>query len=68
MRGRHDLTDSDQAGARPNITNSATNVARALCNVQDIERTQRKACEEFFIDDFRCPISKIGSSVDRPPN
>ena len=65
------LLISDQPGARPALTNAAMNIARALCKVQDIERTQRKAFEEFFINDFRCQISKIGAAVsaaDRPPN
>ena len=56
---------------RPKITESAMNIARALCKVQDIERTQRKAYDDWVMNDFRCPISKIGSAVsaaERPPN
>jgi hypothetical protein len=65
------LLITDQSSANPRITNAAMNIARALCKVQDIERTQRQSGDKWPFTDFRCPISKIGaaaSAADRPPN
>ena len=65
------LLITDQSSANPRITNSAMNIARALCKVQDIERTQRQSVDKWPYTDFRCPISKIGaatSAADRPLN
>lgn len=65
------LLITDQSSANPKITNAAMNIARALCKVQDIERTQRQSVDKWPFTDFRCPISKIGvadSPADRPPN
>ncbi|HQR19525.1 MAG TPA: hypothetical protein PKV98_01575 [Burkholderiaceae bacterium] len=62
---------TDASSGRPQITKAAMNVARALCRAQDIETTQRKAFDDVVMNDFRCPISKIGaagSGADRPPN
>ena len=59
------LLITDQSSANPKITNAAMNIARALCKVQDIERTQRQSVDKWPFTDFRCPISKIGV-VDSP--
>ena len=65
------LLITDSSSANPRITESTMNIARALCKVQDIERTQRQSVDKWPYTDFRCPISKIGaaaSASDRPPN
>jgi len=38
-------------------------VARALCRVPDIQQTQRRAFDKWFITDVRCTISKLGDGT-----